>query len=77
MTFDMVWGPQALAVFYNLHPHEAMAVDRAVIRFAEMQRPRAEKIGPHYRLTVGSLCVQFSLVRETGTMNVLYLYRVR
>jgi len=31
----IVWTYPALAVFYDLRVHQATAVDRAVIRFAE------------------------------------------
>jgi hypothetical protein len=37
----------------------------------------AVRIGPHLSMRVGTFRVQFSIVTETGTMNVLYLHRVR
>jgi hypothetical protein len=36
------WTPAALAVWYELLPHSAMIVDRAVIRFAQTGEGRLE-----------------------------------
>lgn len=54
-----------------------MRVDRAVICFAQRREGHVERLGPHRRLTVGPFRVIFTVVPETDTMNVLYLYRVR
>jgi mRNA-degrading endonuclease RelE of RelBE toxin-antitoxin system len=73
----IAWDYPALAALMSLHPHEAMAVDRAVLRFAEAREGHVERLPPYYRLHIGTFRVRFAVDRETGTMSVLYLYRVR
>lgn len=77
MTLRIAWDYPALATLMTLHPHEAMAVDRAIIRFAETRDGHVERLAPYYRLHIGAFRVRFGVDRETGTMNVLYVYRVR
>jgi hypothetical protein len=76
MTLRIAWDYPALARFYALRPNEAMAVDRAVIRFAETGRGDVAREGPYYRLRAGGFRVRFAVDRERRTMCVLYLYRV-
>ncbi|MFO0761703.1 MAG: hypothetical protein U0359_34995 [Byssovorax sp.] len=77
MTLDIAWSEAALAGLYAMHPWDGMRVDRAVIGYAQRREGRVERVGPHRRLTVGPFRVIFTVVPETDTMNVLYLYRVR
>jgi hypothetical protein len=53
------------------------SVDAAVIRVADSGRGDVERVAPWYRLRVGVHCVRFTVDREAGTMNVLFLYRAR
>ena len=77
MTLQIQWSHAALAGLYALHPWDSMRVDRAVICVAQRREGHVERLGPHRRLTVGPFRVIFTVVPETDTMNVLYLYRVR
>ncbi len=76
MTLQIVWGHAALAGLYAMHPWDGMRIDRAVIRYAQRREGYIERLGPHRRLTVGPFRVIFTVVPETDTMNVLYLYRL-
>lgn len=77
MKLRIAWNYPALFIFNDLPMHTAMLVDRAVIRFAETGEGEIERIPPHYRLRIGAYRVRFAVDHDTGTMNVLYLYRVR
>jgi len=77
MRLRIAWNYPALITLYDLHMHSAMLVDRAVIRFAETGEGDVERMPPGYRLRVGVYRVRFVVDREAGTMNVLFLYRVR
>jgi hypothetical protein len=76
MRLRIAWDYPALVAFHTLHPHHAMLVDRAIIRFAETGQGQVEWLPPYYRLHVGAFRVRFGVDRESRTMNVLYLYRV-
>ncbi len=54
-----------------------MRVDRAVMGYAHRREGHIERLGPHRRPTVGPFRMIFTVVLETDTMNVLYLYRLR
>ncbi len=71
------WSYAALAVLYDLHPYEAMVVDRAVVRYAERREGLVERVAPYYRLSVRGFRVLFNVDTVADTMNVLYLYRLR
>jgi hypothetical protein len=75
MRLRIAWNYPALVTLYNLHMHSAMLVDRAVIRFADTGEGDIDRIPPYYSLRVGVYRVRFAVDRETGTMNVLFLYR--
>jgi len=76
MTLQIAWSHAALAGLYALHPWDGMRIDRAVIGYAQRREGHVERLGPHRRLTVGPFRVIFTVVPETDTMNVLYLYRL-
>lgn len=75
MRLRIAWNYPALVTLYDLPLHSAMLVDRAVLRFAETGEGDVERIPPYYRLRVGVYRVRFTVDREAGTMNVLFLYR--
>ncbi len=77
MSLRVTWNHPALVTFYELAPHEAMAVDRAVIRFAQTREGEVTWHPPYFSLRIGAFRVRFAVDRVTGTMSVLYLYRVR
>lgn len=77
MSLRIDWSYPALAALMNLHPYEAMAVDRAVIRYAETREGDVKRVAPHFSLRIGAFRVRFGVDCDTDTMNVLYLYRVR
>ncbi|MFO0756342.1 MAG: hypothetical protein U0359_07620 [Byssovorax sp.] len=77
MTLRVAWDYAALSALMELHPYEAMAVDRAVIRYAETRAGHVEWLPPYFRLHIGVFRVRFGVDCEMDAMNVLYLYRVR
>jgi len=77
MKLRVVWHPAALNQFYELGWHTAESVDAAVIRVADTGRGDVEWVPPYHRLRVGVYRVRFTVDREAGTMNVLFLYRAR
>jgi len=77
MKFEICWHPAAEYQLKELGWHPAESVDAAVIRFAETQRGDVEYVPPYYRLRVGMYRVRFTIDRQTRTMNVLLVYRLR
>jgi hypothetical protein len=77
MKLAIVGNYPALARFYDLGVAEATAVDRAVIRFAETGRGNIARDGPYGILLVGAFRVRFTVIRESRTLNVLYIYYAR
>jgi mRNA-degrading endonuclease RelE of RelBE toxin-antitoxin system len=77
MTYAIVWSPAALRVFYELAPHSAMIVDRAVIRLAERGEGQVVWAAPYYRLRAGLHEVALRFDAPARTIYVLYLYRAR
>jgi hypothetical protein len=75
MTLRIAWNYPALVTFYDLRPHEAMRVDRAVLRFAETGEGDVAWMPPYYRLRIGEFGVRFAIDRQARVMTVLYLYR--
>ena len=77
MRLRIIWHYPALATFYSLRVHEATAVDRAVIRFAETSAGRLTKVGPHHHLFAGALFAVLDVQLDAGTVTVLRIYRTR
>ncbi|MFO0756461.1 MAG: type II toxin-antitoxin system RelE/ParE family toxin [Byssovorax sp.] len=77
MKLAIVWHPAAENQLGALGWHPAESIDAAVIRFAETQRGDVEWVAPYYRLRIGRYLVRFTIEAETGTMNVLFVYRAR
>ena len=78
MRLRIIWHYPALATFYNLRVHEATAIDRAVIRFAETSAGRLTKVGPHQvTLFAGALFAMLDVQLDAGTVTVLRIYRTR
>ncbi len=77
MKLRIVWNYPALSTFYDLRIHEATAVDRAVIHFAETSEGRLTKVGPHHHLAAGSHNAVLDVDLDAGTVTVLRIYRVR
>jgi hypothetical protein len=74
----IVWTYPALAVFYDLRVHQATAVDRAVIRFAESGEGRVyEAARGRLRLRAGDFDVVLRFDADEGVLRVLHIYRVR
>ena len=73
----IVWAPAALKVFYDLPPHSAMIVDRAVIRLAETGEGQIESDPPHHRLRAGVHDVMLGIDLAAETVSVLRIYRAR
>ncbi len=73
----IIWTPPALYVFYELSPHTAMVVDRAVIRFAQTGEGHLSPIAPHHRLRAGVHDAVLDIDVEADTVTVLHLYRMR
>ena len=74
MTFRILWNWPALVSFYNLHPHTAMIVDRAVIRFAEHGEGHLRWVAPYHRLRAGLYDAVLALDIEARTVT---LYQMR
>ena len=77
MTTTIIWSPAALRAFYELAPHTAMIVDRAVIRLAERHEGHVEWVAPYHRLRAGMHDVALRFDEKAKTPHVLYLYRGR
>lgn len=75
MTLRILWNYPALAVFYSLRIHEATAIDRAVIRFAETGEGEISRAEPHYRLRAGGFDAVLSIDLGARVMTVLRIYR--
>jgi len=73
----IVWGPAALSVWYELRPHSAMIVDRAVIRLAQTGEGHLEWDPPHHRLRAGVHDVMLAIDLDAETVTVLRIYRAR
>ena len=55
MRYRHGWDfPALVTLLERLHMHEAEAVDRAVIRFAETGEGRLTRVAPYYRLRAGA-----------------------
>lgn len=74
MNFRIIWDPAALQVLYDLHPHSAMIVDRAVIRFVERGEGHLEEVPPHFRLRAGVHDVVLAIDLEGEAVSVLRIY---
>lgn len=77
MSLRIVWNYPALAVFYDLRVHEATAVDRAVIRFAETGEGQLYRVGRHFRLRAGAFDAVLRIDTRERILHVLRIYRVR
>jgi hypothetical protein len=77
MSLRIVWNYPALAVFYSLRVHEATAVDRAVIQFAETSKGHVARVGHRLRLRVGDFDAVLRVDHEERVLHVLRIYRVR
>jgi len=77
VRLQIAWGYPALTTLYALSPHEAAAVDRAVIHFAERGEGRLTRVGPYFRLEAGAHDAVVVIDRETWRMTVLRIYRAR
>jgi len=73
----ILWNYPALVTFYDLRIHEATAVDRAVIRFAETGEGQLTRVAPHHRLRAGAFDAVLSIQMDARVVTVLRLYRVR
>jgi len=77
MSFRILWNYPALIRFYDLHPSEAAAVDRAVIRFAETGEGHLTWVAPYHRLRAGTHDAVLVIDGEARTVTVLRIYRSR
>lgn len=77
MKTTIIWSPAALHAFYELAPHTAMIVDRAIIRLAEHHEGHVEWVAPYHRLRAGMHEVALRFDAKAQTLDVLYLYRAR
>ena len=75
--FEITWDWPALHAFYRLHPHTAMIVDRAVLRFAERGEGDIDHDPPHYLLRAGLYDALLAIDENAGTVSVLRIYRAR
>ena len=75
MTYTILWSPAALRVFYQLPPHTAMIVDRAVIRLADHGEGRLQWVAPYHRLRAGLHDLALRIDEQAHTIDVLFLYR--
>lgn len=75
-TLTIFWDFPALRRLYELPPHTAMLVDRAVVRFAQTGEG-AEWDPPYYRLRAGFYDVALAVDTQARTVSVLRLFRVR
>ncbi len=64
-------------MFYELPPHTAMVVDRAVIRLAERGEGDLRWVAPYHRLRAGLHDLALRRAPQERTIHVLYLYRAR
>lgn len=77
MRYEHGWDYPALVAFYRLRMHEAMAVDRAVIRFSETGEGRLEHEPPYYWLRIGTHDALLAIDHDTRTVTVLRIFRAR
>lgn len=77
MRLRIVWNYPALVTFYDLRVHEATAVDRAVLRFAETGEGQLTWVAPHHRLGAGAFDAVLSIQRAERVVTVLRIYRAR
>ena len=77
MRFRHGWDFAALATFHDLRMHEAEAVDRAVIRFAETGEGDLEHEPPYYRLRAGTHDALLTIDRAARLMTVIRILRAR
>lgn len=75
MRLRIVWNYPALATFYDLRVHEATALDRAIIRFAETGEGDLEWDPPHHRLRTGAHDAMLQIDIKARMMTVLRIYR--
>jgi mRNA-degrading endonuclease RelE of RelBE toxin-antitoxin system len=77
MTYTVIWSPAALRTFYELPPHTAMIVDRAVYRLAERGEGYLRWVAPYHRLRAGLHEVALRRDEQEQTIYVLFLYLAR
>jgi mRNA-degrading endonuclease RelE of RelBE toxin-antitoxin system len=77
MTYTVIWSPAALRTFYELPPHTAMIVDRAVIRLAERGEGDLRWVPPYHRLRAGQHEVALRRDKQERAIHVLFLYLPR
>ena len=77
MRYRHGWDFPALSTFFNLRVHEAAAVDRAVIRFAETGEGNLEHEPPYHRLRAGAHDALLTIDHEARMVTVIRIYRAR
>ncbi len=77
MRLRPVWSYPALITFYDLSIHEATALDRAVLRFAETGQGVLEWDPPHHRLCTGAHDAIVRIDLEARHLHVLRIYQAR
>lgn len=77
MTYAIAWSHAARWKFYELHPHTAMIVDRAVIRFAERGEGEITREGPYYHLRAGKYELVLAVVPAEQQITVLHIRAYR
>jgi hypothetical protein len=77
VRFRIAWNYPALVRFYDLHPSEATAVDRAVLRFAEAGEGHLSWVAPHHRLRAGAHDAVLAIDPAERVVTVLRIYRSR
>lgn len=75
--FEILWDWPALHAFYQLPPHTAYLVDRAVIRFAERGEGQVERVAPYARLRAGHYDVSLVIDEAESTITVIHFHRAR
>jgi|HubBroStandDraft_6_1064221.scaffolds.fasta_scaffold377209_2 hypothetical protein len=76
-SFAIHWDPAALHVLYQLHPWTAAAVDRAVLRFAEVGEGKLESDPPYHRLRAATHDALLVIDGHAEQVNVIRIYRAR
>ena len=77
MSYGFAWHPAALAIFHRLRMHEATAVDRAVIRFAETGEGAVVHDPPYYWLRGGTHYAVLAIDHAERMVTVLRVVRAR
>jgi len=76
MILRRLWDYPALARFYQLPRHEAEALDRATIAYAERGEGKLHRQGAHWLLPAGAHVAVLAIDEEGGTVTVVHFFRM-